>query len=42
MVRAEYKYPCIPYEDTGPNKVGFYSGQISPDVISDNVSLPMG
>ncbi|KAJ0108509.1 hypothetical protein J7T55_002113 [Diaporthe amygdali] len=26
VVRAEYKYPCIPYEYTGPNKVGFFSG----------------
>ena len=24
--RAEYGQPCIPYEDTGENKVGFYSG----------------
>lgn len=24
--RAEYQQPCIPYEDTGMNKVGFWSG----------------
>ncbi|KAF2662681.1 hypothetical protein K491DRAFT_673170 [Lophiostoma macrostomum CBS 122681] len=26
VVRAEYQSPCIPYEMTGPNKVGFYAG----------------
>ncbi|KAF1834022.1 hypothetical protein BDW02DRAFT_579891 [Decorospora gaudefroyi] len=26
VVRAEYGYPCIPYEMTGPDKVGFFSG----------------
>ena len=26
VTRAEYGYPCIPYELTGPGKVGFYSG----------------
>ncbi|OCK79598.1 hypothetical protein K432DRAFT_382938 [Lepidopterella palustris CBS 459.81] len=26
VVRAEYEYPCIPYEDTGPHKTGFFSG----------------
>ncbi|KAI3399261.1 hypothetical protein diail_7424 [Diaporthe ilicicola] len=26
VVRSEYKYPCIPYEYTGANKVGFFSG----------------
>ncbi|KAI7789004.1 hypothetical protein LA080_005108 [Diaporthe eres] len=26
VVRAEYKYPCIPYEYTGANKIGFFSG----------------
>ncbi|KFY66285.1 hypothetical protein V496_02121 [Pseudogymnoascus sp. VKM F-4515 (FW-2607)] len=25
VARAEYKYPCIPYEYTGLNKVGFWS-----------------
>ncbi|KAK3383186.1 hypothetical protein B0T24DRAFT_661739 [Lasiosphaeria ovina] len=36
VARAEYKYACIPYEYTGANKIGFYSGTISPQVISDN------
>lgn len=26
VVRAEYEYPCIPYEMTGPHKTGFFSG----------------
>ncbi|CAD6452140.1 c12dab74-874d-4bee-8431-555e9fafc929 [Sclerotinia trifoliorum] len=26
VARAEYKQPCIPYEDTGAGKVGFWSG----------------
>ncbi|KAH7382595.1 hypothetical protein DE146DRAFT_760433 [Phaeosphaeria sp. MPI-PUGE-AT-0046c] len=26
VVRAEYSFPCIPYEMTGPNKHGFFSG----------------
>ncbi|ORY03650.1 hypothetical protein BCR34DRAFT_667342 [Clohesyomyces aquaticus] len=26
VVRAEYQYPCIPYEMTGEGKVGFFSG----------------
>ncbi|KAK3394161.1 hypothetical protein B0H63DRAFT_38222 [Podospora didyma] len=33
--RAEYKFPCIPYEYTGANKVGFWSGIIAPQVISN-------
>ncbi|KAK0617890.1 hypothetical protein B0T17DRAFT_509477 [Bombardia bombarda] len=37
VIRAEYKYACIPYEYTGVNKVGFFSGQISPQVISNNL-----
>lgn len=26
VVRAEYGYPCVPYEDTGVDKIGFFSG----------------
>jgi hypothetical protein len=26
VARAEFQFPCIPYELTGPNKVGFWSG----------------
>lgn len=39
VVRAEFGHPCIPYSYTGANKVGFYSGLKSPQVISDNVSF---
>lgn len=38
VVRAEYKFPCIPYEDTGVDKVGFFSGFHPVDVILSNVS----
>lgn len=31
VTRAEYGYPCIPYEDLGKNEgQGFYSGVMSP------------
>ena len=33
VTRAEYLFPCIPYEDTGNNKVGFFSGFHPVDVI---------
>lgn len=33
VARAEYLYPCIPYEDTGIGKVGFFSGFHPVDVI---------
>ncbi|KAF2221363.1 hypothetical protein BDZ85DRAFT_169882, partial [Elsinoe ampelina] len=26
VVRADYRYPCIPYEDTGADRRGFFSG----------------
>ena len=35
--RAEYQQPCIPYEDTGENKVGFWSGFFPLDKILPNV-----
>ncbi|ROW11326.1 hypothetical protein VMCG_00887 [Cytospora schulzeri] len=36
VVRSEFKLPCIPYEDTGPNKVGFFSGFIDVATITNN------
>src|ERR1700749_4188855 len=36
VVRAEYNYPCIPYEMTGKGKVGFFSGFHPVDAILDN------
>ena len=36
--RAEYQQPCIPYEDTGLNKVGFWSGFYPLDKILPNAS----
>ncbi len=38
VVRAEYLYPCIPYEMTGRNKDGFFSGFNPVDVILEDVS----
>jgi len=36
VVRAEYKFPCIPYEDTGTDKVGFFSGFHPVDAVLPN------
>ncbi|KAF2755637.1 hypothetical protein EJ05DRAFT_513122 [Pseudovirgaria hyperparasitica] len=36
VVRAEYEYPCIPYEMTGRSKVGFFSGFKEVDVILED------
>ncbi len=36
VIRAEYGYPCIPYEDTGVDKVGFFSGFKPVDAILPN------
>ncbi|KAF2421189.1 hypothetical protein EJ08DRAFT_518941 [Tothia fuscella] len=36
VVRAEYKYPCIPYEKTGAGKIGFFSGFRPATAILDN------
>jgi hypothetical protein len=33
VVRAEYGFPCVPYEDTGVDKVGFFSGFRPVDAI---------
>ncbi|CAI6337142.1 unnamed protein product [Periconia digitata] len=35
VVRAEYKYPCIPYEKTEASKRGFFSGFQPVDIILD-------
>lgn len=39
IVRSEFKQSCIPYEDTGPNKIGFSSGAVDVQTTSNNVSL---
>ncbi|CAK7210879.1 hypothetical protein SBRCBS47491_000927 [Sporothrix bragantina] len=36
VVRSAYKFPCIPYEDTGPNRVGFFSGFLDTNVYSSD------
>lgn len=36
IVRAEYGFPCIPYEMTGSSKKGFYSGFYPVDKVLDN------
>ncbi|ESZ93731.1 hypothetical protein SBOR_5868 [Sclerotinia borealis F-4128] len=36
VARAEYKLPCIPYEDTGAGKVGFWSGFEPIAIVSNN------
>ncbi|KAF2146015.1 uncharacterized protein K452DRAFT_315280 [Aplosporella prunicola CBS 121167] len=36
VVRAEYLYPCIPYEMTGADKVEFFSGFQPVDAILDD------
>ncbi|KIW89284.1 uncharacterized protein Z519_10137 [Cladophialophora bantiana CBS 173.52] len=33
VIRAEYLYPCVPYELTGADKVGFFSGFYPVDAI---------
>ena len=39
VVRAEYQFPCIPYEMTGKGKVGFSSGFKPVDAVLDEVSV---
>ncbi|EPE04204.1 extracellular serine-rich protein [Ophiostoma piceae UAMH 11346] len=34
VARSAYKFPCIPYENTGPNLVGFFSGFQDTNVYS--------
>ncbi|KAF2035214.1 hypothetical protein EK21DRAFT_84835 [Setomelanomma holmii] len=36
IVRAEYGFPCIPYEMTGSNKAGFFSGFNPVDKVLDD------
>jgi hypothetical protein len=36
VVRAAYTYPCIPFELTGTDKVGFFSRLRAVDAILDN------
>ncbi|PQE27260.1 extracellular serine-rich protein [Rutstroemia sp. NJR-2017a WRK4] len=36
VARAEYKQACIPYEDTGAGKVGFWSGFEPIAIVSNN------
>lgn len=36
VVRSEYGYPCIPYEDTGVDRIGFFSGFMPVDTIISN------
>ena len=36
VIRAEYGFPCIPYEYTGVDKIGFYSGFRPVDAVLDN------
>ena len=38
VVRAEYHQPCIPYEYTGENKEGFFSGMYPVEKVLQNVS----
>ena len=37
VVRAEYGYPCVPYELSGQDRVGFFSGFIAISTVLDNV-----
>ncbi|KAH6853698.1 extracellular serine-rich protein [Chaetomium sp. MPI-CAGE-AT-0009] len=36
VARAEFGWPCIPYEYANINKPGFYTGIFAPQVISNN------
>ena len=38
VARSGFKNPCIPYEDTGPGLVGFWSGFEPVAVVLSNVS----
>ena len=37
VARAEYEHPCVPYELTGEDKVGFFSGFMAVDTVLDDV-----
>ncbi|KAK3310135.1 uncharacterized protein B0T15DRAFT_25891 [Chaetomium strumarium] len=36
VARAEFGWPCIPYEYANINKAGFYTGIFEPQVVSNN------
>ncbi|KAJ9648159.1 hypothetical protein H2199_001937 [Coniosporium tulheliwenetii] len=38
VARAEYMFPCIPYESTGAGKTGFFSGFV--DVKDESINPP--
>ncbi|PNS13824.1 DNA-directed RNA polymerase III subunit rpc1 [Sphaceloma murrayae] len=37
VVRADYRYPCVPYETSGSKRQGFYSGFFPVDRIGDDM-----
>ena len=39
VVKAQYGYPCVPYEDLGPNREGWFSGFHPVPVVTANVSF---
>jgi len=38
VARSDFRTPCLPYEYTGSNRQGFFSGFIGPQVITNDVS----
>lgn len=41
VVRAAYGLPCIPYEETGNNLTGFYSGNFLVDNLANVIRWPV-
>ena len=39
VVRSDWGFPCVPYEDLGRGRVGFFSGFQPVDSILTNVSI---
>ncbi len=39
VIRAEYGYPCVPYEDLHPGSLGFFSGFHPVVQVVDTVSI---
>ncbi len=39
VARSEWELPCIPYENTGANRKGFFSGVFNPQTITLPVSV---
>ncbi|KAK8200793.1 hypothetical protein M8818_006109 [Zalaria obscura] len=39
VIRSAFGYPCIPYEDLGPGKQGFFSGYVP--VVDPSLDLPV-